>query len=179
MFNAPRERSATHNPGLNSQGLTFELAEQDGNLSQRPVFVLIANGHYKSCGIVQINFPSRFSQSLAVQVKLVGFINQLESPVIAGIFSESESDGSVGALKEIIQRAPRNVPRVAQSTGPANTLQPNRILFGNDIFPKEIPQTLQQIPNRLVIILGEDDAFHLGECGFYLRNFHGAVVNEN
>src|ERR1700683_1101734 len=110
MFNAPRECPATHNPGLNSQRFTFELAEQDGNVSQRPIFVLIANGHYKSCGIVQINSPGRIGQSLAVQVKLVGLINQLESPAISGLFSESESDRGVGALEKIIQRAPRNLP---------------------------------------------------------------------
>src|ERR1700735_720235 len=142
MFDATRKRPATHHPGLHPDRLSPNPAQQNRDLSQRSKLVLVVRSHHKSFRIVEIIFPGCVGQSLAVQVKLVGFINQLESPSICSLFSESEPDRGIGGLKEIIQRSSSTISGLAQSTCPTDAFQPNRIRFRNRIFPKEISHAL-------------------------------------
>src|SRR3984885_16218661 len=100
MFDASRKCPATHDPGPHSELLSFNRAQHNRNLSQRSKLVLVVHGHKKGGRIVEKGFPGRVAQSLAVQVKLVGFINQLESPAISRLFSKTKLNGGFGALKE-------------------------------------------------------------------------------
>jgi len=78
VFNAPRKSTATHHPEVDVHAPILNISEQDSDFPQRPILIFITYGHQKCGWVAQIILPGRLRQTLAVEIKLIGLIDQLE-----------------------------------------------------------------------------------------------------
>src|SRR6266404_4678744 len=57
MFDAAGKGAATHYPIVDRDCLALHSAEQNGNLTQRAIFIVVADGHQKTVRVVEIREP--------------------------------------------------------------------------------------------------------------------------
>src|SRR5579859_7082150 len=92
-----------------------DAAEQNGDFSEGAKLVLVGDGHQEGAGLLEVSGPGRLVETPAIEVELVGLVEQFESATVVLIFAEIESDGSLRVLKETVERNGVAVGCVAQS----------------------------------------------------------------
>src|SRR5215471_10535709 len=78
VFDSAGKSAAAHYPGFDVQCCSVQPALQDCDLSQRPKLILIARCQQKGSWSIQSLPPLRISKSRAVQIELVGLVDQLQ-----------------------------------------------------------------------------------------------------
>lgn len=122
MFDTTGECPAAHDPGIHRQlAAAFSSTQDDRDLAQRAILILVRGSKEKSRGVLKKDQPIRFAESLAIEIKLVGFIDQLEGPVVARVRSQTEGDVGFGIAKEIFMAERTPLKRVSQCGRGANT----------------------------------------------------------
>lgn len=84
MLDLAREGPATHDPGLDVWRTAFgNSSQKDSDLAQRAVLILVCGRKKERAGRVEEVKPLHFADALAIEVELVGFIDQFDRPAIS------------------------------------------------------------------------------------------------
>ena len=179
LLDAAGKCAAAHDPIINSGRRSLHPAEKNGYLTERAIFVFVADAHQECRWVAKIGAPCGLIQALSVKVELICLVNELEGPMVVLFLAESDHDGGMSVLKKTIQRSSFAICRVTQSGRCPDAIQTDGIFVRNDRFSEEVAQTPQELPKSLPIGLWENQTFDLGESSFDFGEFHRTVVDEN
>src|SRR5262249_7014922 len=138
LLDAAGECAAAHHPIIYSRRRALHPAQKNSYLTERAVFILVADAHQEGRWVVKIGRPCSLIQPLSVQVELIRLINQLESPVVVPLLAESDEDRSVSVLKKTIQGSSFAICRAMQGGRLADAIQTDGVFIRNEGFSEEV-----------------------------------------
>ena len=178
MLDAPRKGTTAHYPRLDRQCLcAIELSCDCRDCAQRPKLVFVTYCHQHRALVRHQLVPIRLRVTLAIQVELVGLVDQLQHARLAGC-REIEGHRCTDLLQKRLWRCSSG-SLLAKRRALPNALQTQCIVLRDSLFPAAIAKMLQHRHECLVIVLGEQHALDARMRRSDFGEFHGAVVDED
>src|ERR1051325_1763727 len=174
------ERPATHHPRLDLDDGRLHAAEQGGNFAEGAELVSVRDEQRDRAAPVERVAELGLAQPAAVEVELVGLINQLERPRLARGVNGAEAHLRLHLREKVFEGARGRARRLAAEVGgAAQTLGAYGVLFEDRLLAEEVAQLPQQLIHALVVVLREEQALHLRVERLHFGEFERAVVNEH
>ena len=108
-LNPARKCAAAHHPGAYFNCVAIGCAHDHSDRAQRSVFVLVRYGKHKGGRIARSSSPFKLTKALAIEVELIGFVDQLKRSRVS-FPRQTENEGTLGGAEErILEKS--NEPR--------------------------------------------------------------------
>src|SRR5471030_1756094 len=174
------EGAATEDPGIH---LHLRLgrapgaaAGQSGNLAQRSETVLVGGGEQKGAGLLEKRAPFRLRKAPAIEVELVGLIDQLQSAAVIRGSGELQREPGFQARLEV---SGMGRPLAGKRGRGAQAADAEPVFLAHLGGAEARAQAVDQIQNAGGIARGKAQAFDRRKAFPHLGQLHRAVIHKD